>query len=119
MSKREVLQSSLVLELEDLVLRVDVLHAGHRLAQFQFQLLTFSSDLIALPLGVINGSLVLLLGPGYLFALLLGQVEADLLVAELSHLAFKVADPLLELVTFTLRLIFKLARVKFVLLLED
>ena len=50
---------------------------------------------------------------------MLGQVEADLLVTELSHLAFKVTDPLFELVTFTLRLIFKLARVKSVLLLED
>jgi hypothetical protein len=68
---------------------------------------------------VINGSLVLLLGPRDLFTLLLGQVEADLLVAELSHLPFKVTDPLFELVTFTLRLIFKLDRVKSVLLLED
>ena len=68
---------------------------------------------------MINGSLVLLLGPRDLFALLLGQVEADLLVTKLSHLPFKVTDPLLELVTFTLRLIFKLARVKSVLLLED
>ena len=68
---------------------------------------------------MINGSLVLLLSPRDLFTLLLGQVEADLLVAELSHLSFKVTDSLFELVTLTLRLIFMLARVNFVLLLED
>jgi hypothetical protein len=51
---------------------------------------------------VIYGILVLILNPGDLFALLLYLVEADLLVTELSHLSFKVTDPLLELVTFPL-----------------
>jgi hypothetical protein len=107
--------SSVMLDFEDLVLRVQILHLCHGLAQLEFQLLSLAPSLLILASPLMYRVLIPLAHPCDLLLLAFDGLDPSPLIAEVVHLLFGLPQPALVLIAVPARLVAQLSHLELVL----